>query len=163
METTPNEIRKVVIVQAPLEKVWEAISDSTQFGHWFGAQISGSFEPGKRLKLTIEPTRVDPQVAKSQEAYRGIEFDIWVEEVEPQRRFSFRWHPYEVDGEEPESAPTTLVEFTLQAREDSTEVVIVESGFDSIPLHKRAKAFENNTEGWEVQAGLLQTYVETAR
>lgn len=159
--TTTDQIRKTTVLRAPQRKVWEALSDSGQFGYWFGARIDGQFEPGKRLKMVIEPTKVDEEAAKEQEAYRGIDFDVWVEEVLPQSRFSLRWQPYALDdGVDPEDAPSTLIEFLLEPVEGGTRLTVTESGFDSIPLEKRAKAFEGNEKGWTTQIELIRKYVE---
>jgi uncharacterized protein YndB with AHSA1/START domain len=58
--------------------------------------------------------------------------------------------------------PTTLVEFKLEEEQGgaSTAVTIVESGFDKIPLNRRAEAFRKNDNGWAGQATNLARYVE---
>ena len=55
--------------------------------------------------------------------------------------------------------PMTLVEFTLEEAEGGTALTIVESGFDRIPLARRAEAFRMNTEGWGGQIKNLERYV----
>jgi len=159
--TTTDQIRKVTTIRAPQAKVWSALSVPENFGYWFGSRIEGSFTPGERLKMTIEPTKVDAEVAKEQEAYKGIEFDAWVEDVTPQSRFAFRWQPYALDeGIDPADAPCTLVEFLLEPVADGTQLTIIESGFDNIPLDRRARAFANNERGWGMQIELLTKYAE---
>jgi len=54
---------------------------------------------------------------------------------------------------------TTLVEFNLQDTEDGTALTIVESGFDRIPLARRAEAFRMNEQGWAGQIKNLTRYV----
>src|SRR6266571_4837792 len=56
--------------------------------------------------------------------------------------------------------PTTLVEFTLEETEGGTALTIVESGFDRIPLGRRAEAFRMNDNGWTGQIKQLAKYVE---
>lgn len=159
--TTPNEIRKTTVINAPQSVLWDAITDSSQFGYWFGAKVDGPFEAGKRLKMVIEPTKVDEEVAKEQEAYRGIDFDVWVDEIQPQSRFSFRWQAYALEeGQDPEDAPKTLVEFLLEPEGNGTRLTIVESGFDNVPLEKRAKAFAGNEQGWTMQIQMVGRYVQ---
>jgi uncharacterized protein YndB with AHSA1/START domain len=59
-------------------------------------------------------------------------------------------------------APTTLVTFELEEVAGGTRLTIVESGFDRIPLERRAKAFADNEEGWQVQLSLIARYLDAA-
>jgi uncharacterized protein YndB with AHSA1/START domain len=140
--------------------VWRAISDARQFGTWFGVDIAGSFSPGARLAAAITPTKVDPVVAKAQEPYAGKRFEIVVDKVEPMRLFSFRWHPHAIDsGVDYSAEPMTLVEFQLEEVAGGTRLTITESGFDRIPLERRAKAFASNDGGWTAQLELVAKYL----
>ncbi len=161
MSTTPDRIEKKVLLRAPLPRVWRAISDSTEFGVWFGVAFDAPFVAGKRLVGRVVPTKVDPAVAKSQEPYTGTPFECTIERVEPMRHFSFRWHPFAVDPKvDYASEPTTLVAFELQEVPGGTELTITESGFDRIPLERRAKAFAANDGGWAAQAKLIDKYLQ---
>ncbi len=136
-----DKIEKEVVLQAPIARVWRAISDSEAFGSWFGVKFSGDFAAGKRMVGECTPTTVDPEVAKGQEPYAGAKFEITVESLEPERLFSFRWHPFAVDENVDYSAePTTLIEFKLEEVPGGTRLRIIESGFDEIPLERRATA-----------------------
>ncbi|MEJ7758590.1 MAG: SRPBCC family protein [Gemmatimonadaceae bacterium] len=85
---------------------------------------------------------------------------IWIETIEPERSFSFRWHPYAVENDVDYSAePPTLVSFTLEDLGESTRLTIVESGFDAIPESRRAKAFSMNSSGWAGQAGNIRKFI----
>jgi uncharacterized protein YndB with AHSA1/START domain len=160
MGSPTDRIEKKVLLRAPLERVWRAISDSSEFGTWFGVQFEGPFVAGQRVTGKIVPTQMDAEVAKTQEPYRGMPFECAVERVEPMKVLSLRWHPYPIEpGAAFESAPTTLVTFELSEAEGGTELVISESGFDRIPLERRAKAFADNEHGWTEQAKLIEKYV----
>src|SRR5215211_4783908 len=147
-----DRIEKKVLLKASVDRVWRAISDSSEYGRWFGVKFDGPFVAGQSVRGVITPTQVDEDVAKSQEPYTGME-DTWqIVAVEPQRRLAFRWHPYPVDSDMDYSQePTTLVEFTLSEASDGVWLQIVESGFDAIPAERRAKAFEANSGGWAAQ------------
>lgn len=160
MSQSTDRIEKVVTLKAPRERVWSAISDSREFGRWFGAEVDGAFEPGARLAARIVPTEVDPEVAKLQEPYVGMPFEIVVEEVEPPRALSFRWHPGSADTEEVKDEPMTLVRFELEPVAEGTRLTITESGFDALPLERRAEAYEENEGGWEHQSRLIAKYLE---
>jgi hypothetical protein len=56
--------------------------------------------------------------------------------------------------------PTTRVSFELSETPGGTLLVIRESGFDAIPLERRAEAFRNNEGGWEAQTMLIRKYLE---
>lgn len=158
MTSVTDRIQKQVLLNAPRERVWSAITDAAQFGAWFGAEFAGQFVAGATVKGRMVPTRVDPEVAKSQEAYAGIKFEILVERVEPMQAFAFRWHPYD-PGDNPASVPMTLVTFELRDAAEGTLLTITESGFDAVPLAKRAEAFTANEQGWTVQSRLIEKYL----
>jgi uncharacterized protein YndB with AHSA1/START domain len=163
MSTGTDRIEKRVLLRAPRDRVWRAISDAKQFGSWFGVEFDGPFVAGARLTGRITPTKVDAEVAKSQEPYAGRAFECTIERIEPMRLFSFRWHPFAIDPSVDYSKePTTLVVFELEEAAGGTELRITESGFDKIPLERRAKAFAANDGGWTAQAKLIEKYLAAA-
>jgi uncharacterized protein YndB with AHSA1/START domain len=160
MDHTPDRIEKRIILRAPHERVWRAISEAKQFGTWFGVEFDGEFAAGTRLTGRIVARKVDPEVAKLQQPYIGLPFEFHVERNEPMSLLSFRWHPSAVDRNADYSAePMTLVEFRLQEVPQGTLLTITESGFDRIPLERRAKAFTSNEGGWTHQLKLIEKYL----
>lgn len=161
--TTTDRIERQVLLRAPQEKVWRAISDAKRFGSWFGMDLDGPFVAGKAMTGRIRPTTVDPETAKMQERYAGTPVAFEIDRIEPMTTFSFRWHPYSVDTTADYAAePTTLVTFTLAPAEGGTLLTIVESGFDHIPIARRAQAYEANAGGWAKQAELIEKYLTQA-
>jgi len=155
-----DRIEKHIVLQAPLARVWSAVSDAKAFGSWFGAAFEGPFAAGSRLAGKIVPTTVDPEVAAMQKPFEGKAFEFWVDRIEPMRRISFRWHPYAVDSSvDYSNEPTTLIVFDLEEVPGGTRLTISESGFDRIPLERRAAAFKANEGGWAHQAQLIQKYL----
>jgi uncharacterized protein YndB with AHSA1/START domain len=155
-----DRIEKRVLLAAPRERVWRAISDARQFGSWFGMSLDGPFVAGARLTGRIVPTTVDAEVAKMQKPHEGKAFEILVDRIEPMRLFSFRWHPFAVDPRADYSKePTTLVTFELSEAAGGTQLTITESGFDQIPVARRAEAFKANDGGWQKQTELIQKYL----
>lgn len=156
-----DKIVKKVLLRAPQERVWSAIADSAQFGQWFGVAFEGPFVAGQLVKGKIVPTQVDAAIARAQQPFEGAPCDVLVQRVEPQSLLSFRWHPgAEPDGSQ--GAPTTLVVFELEPIEAGTQLTITESGFEQIPLERRAKAFADNEGGWEIQCTLIAKYLHVA-
>jgi uncharacterized protein YndB with AHSA1/START domain len=158
-----DRIEKHVVLRAPLDRVWGAISDAEQFGRWFGISFDGPFVEGSAVTAAITPTTVDEEVARRQEPHTGTKSTWQIVAVEPKRRFAYRWHPFAVDtAVDYDREPTTLVEFTLAETPDGVLLTIVESGFDAIPEARRSASFEANSEGWAIQADLVRRFVETA-
>jgi uncharacterized protein YndB with AHSA1/START domain len=159
-----DRIEKQILLRAPQERVWSAITEAKQFGSWFGIDFEGEFTAGTPIIGRIRPTTVDPGVAKAQERYAGTSVELVVDRIEPMHRFSFRWHPFAIDPDVDYShEPMTLVTFALKAVTEGTLLTITESGFDSIPLARRADAFEANDEGWAAQATLLEKYLARSK
>jgi uncharacterized protein YndB with AHSA1/START domain len=140
-QTSTDRIERQIRLGIPRARVWRALTDTREFGQWFGVKLSGAVAPGAKLRGPI-----------THPGYEHLTFEATVETVEPEERFSFRWHPYAIEpGVDYSSEPTTLVVFTLEEVEGGTLLKVVESGFDNIPASRRAKAFEMNSNGWAIQ------------
>jgi uncharacterized protein YndB with AHSA1/START domain len=159
-----DRIEKRVVLRAPLDRVWRAISDAEEFGRWFGVRFDEPFVEGASITAAIVPTTVDDEVARRQEPHAGVKSTWQIVAIEPQRRFAYRWHPFAIDPDvNYDSEPTTLVEFTLSETDDGVLLTITESGFDAIPPARRSASFEANSEGWAIQTDLVRRYIEDAR
>jgi uncharacterized protein YndB with AHSA1/START domain len=149
-EAVSDRIEKQAVLRAPRSRVWQALTDSAQFGQWFRVRLDGPFIAGQPLSGQI-----------THPGYEHLRFTVEVVALEPERYFAFRWHPYAIDpavdyaSEEP-----TLVEFTLAEQDGGTLLSVVESGFDRIPEYRRAEAFRMNSGGWAAQLGNIRQYVE---
>jgi uncharacterized protein YndB with AHSA1/START domain len=160
MVSSTDRIEKSIFLRAPQERVWRALSDAREFGDWFGMEFDGEFAAGKRMTGRIKPTKADPAVAEMQKKYAGMAVELVVDRLEPMSVFSYRWHPFAIDPAIDYShEPMTLVTFTLEPAEGGTMLRIVETGFDSIPIARRADAFEANEEGWDKQMQLIEKYL----
>ena len=157
---TTDRIEKKILLRATRERVWKAISDADQFGAWFGVSFDGPFNAGARLTGRIVPTTVDSDIAKLQEPHAGKPFEFTVERIEPMQIIAFRWHPFAIEpGVDYTKEPTTLIVFELSEAKDGTLLTISESGFDQIPLARRAAAFKANDGGWAMQTMLIAKYL----
>jgi uncharacterized protein YndB with AHSA1/START domain len=147
--TSTDRLEKRVTLRVPRSRVWRALTNAEEFGAWFGAKLEGEFAEGAtvRGRITIK-------------GYEHVQMEMLVERIQPERLFSYRWHPYAVDATVDYSAePTTLVEFHLEEAEAGTLLTIVESGFDRLPASRRAEAFRMNDAGWTGQAKNIERYV----
>lgn len=162
MET--DRIEKQILLHAPLKRVWRALVDSTEFGTWFGVKFSEPFAPGAAMRGVIAPTEVDQELARAQKVYEGLPFEILIEQMEPERLFSFRWHPGAVDpGVDYSAEPTTLVAFEIKEVADGVLLTVTESGFERIPLARRAQVFAGNEQGWGKVVHVIAAYLDSER
>jgi uncharacterized protein YndB with AHSA1/START domain len=133
-----DRIQKKVVLRAPRARVWRALADHEQFGKWFHVALEGPFRPGAVTRGKVQHPN-----------FKDVAWEMTVEEMVPEKRFSFRWHPFAVDQTVDYSKePTTLVVLELDDAPGGTLLTLTESGFDGVPLARRAKAFEMNAEGW---------------
>ena len=147
--TTSDRIERQVFLKAPRSRVWRALTDSSQFGEWFGIRADSAFTAGARVRAVV----THPQ-------YEGLIFDMLIEEVVPEHFFSWRWHPNAIDGARDYSTePTTLVAFRLDDVPGGTLLKVVESGFDAVPAERRLDAYRGNTQGWDYQMNAINDYV----
>jgi len=153
MTSTTDRIEKKTLLRAPRSRVWRALTDAREFGQWFGVKLEGAFVPGAHMRGKV-----------TNKGYEHLTMELWVETIDPERLFSYRWHPFAIDPNVDYSKePTTLVEFTLAEADGGTLLSVVETGFDSVPLARRPKAFEMNTHGWETQMKQIAKYLADAK
>jgi len=160
MNANTDRIQKQVVLKAPRERVWGALSEAEQFGTWFGVRFDGPFVEGERLTGKITPTRVDEEVAAMQAPYEGTPFEWIVERIEPMQRIVFRWHPFGIDKSiDYSQEPMTLIMFELHDAADGILLTVTESGFDKLPPERRAKALAANEGSWTHQMKLVKKYL----
>ena len=158
-----DRIEKSILLRAPRARVWRALTDAEEFGTWFGVKFEGPFTPGALQRGVVVPTKVDAEVAKAQQPYEGMPFEITIDRIEPERLFAFRWHPFAVErGVDYSHEPTTLVVFALEDAANGIMLTVTESGFDRIPLARRAQAFAANEQGWGMVVTLIEKHLAQA-
>lgn len=151
-EAVTDRIEKRVFLKAARARVWRALTTPKEFGTWFGVALDNvsSFRPGHRVTAPV-----------TIEGHTHVQWDVTVEELTPEQRFSFRWHPNAIEPtREYGSEPTTLVVFELSDADGGTLLTVVESGFDAVPMDRRAQAFRGNEDGWTQQMQRIASYVD---
>lgn len=145
----PDRIEKRAVLRATRARVWRALTDAGEFGKWFGVSLEGPFTEGATVRGRI-----------THPGYEHLTMEVVVERMEAERYFSFRWHPGAIDPKiDYSQEPKTLVEFRLEESAEGTILTIVESGFDRIPLARRAEAFRLNDGGWTEQLRNIERHV----
>jgi uncharacterized protein YndB with AHSA1/START domain len=144
-----DRIEKQILLRAPRSRVWRALTQAKEFGSWFGVQLDGPFVAQAKLlgRITIK-------------GYEHVRLELDVQEIQPESYFAYRWHPYAVEPSvDYSSEPTTLVEFRLEEVPGGTQLHVTESGFEGIPLARRAEAWRMNDGGWSAQLENIAKYV----
>ena len=144
-----NQIKKQIEIKAPVSRVWRALTDHREFGEWFRVKLDGPFVSGEE--------------STGHMTYPGYEHLPWkavVQEIQPEKLFSFTWHPYAGEPDfDYSNEPSTIVEFRLQPTANGTLLTVTESGFENIPAGRRLDAFRRNEGGWATQVKNIDEYV----
>ncbi|MFC6299205.1 vanillate O-demethylase oxidoreductase VanB [Pseudomonas sp. CCM 7893] len=145
-----DRIERKVLLKAPHERVWQALTDAEQFGSWFGIDLKGKqFVAGQAIAAQI-----------TFPGYEHVKWNARIERLEPQKLFSFSWHPYAIEeGIDYDSETPTLVEFALEDHTEGTLLRVVESGFLAVPQARREKAFKMNSRGWDEQMNNIEVHL----
>lgn len=149
MPSSTDRIEKSIVLPVTRSRVWRALTDVREFNKWFGVELTAPFTPGAVVSGNITIP-----------GYEHVAMTAWVETIEPERAFSFRWHPNATDTSIDYSADaTTLVAFTLEEVPEGTRLVVTESGFDALPASRRLQAFNGNSKGWDSQMQRITKYL----
>lgn len=119
MSGSPS-VNREILLPVPPELVWRALTEGQRLSAWFGAQVR--FEPRPGAPATFRWPD-------------GRRRDATVEEVEPLRKLSFRWAPFErTPGKGARAVPATRVEFNLEQAREGTLLRISERGLSEFAL-----------------------------
>jgi len=141
------EIYRERFIQAPIQKVWDAIATVDGLRGWFLSSVDGDLNVGSMATFHFK---------------KGCSGPVKVIERDEPNSLSWKWHPGEVDGctwdKYPEDELTT-VHFTLKETEAGVQLVVKESGFTNIPEGRRLTALGLNKGGWTWCMDAIKAYV----
>lgn len=133
IDRTGARVTRTIEVRAPIEVVWEALTDARELAQWFGD--TARFPDGTGAGATGAFGWSD----------HG-DFPARVERAEPPHVWAFRWG---TPGEPLRDDNSTLATFTLEAADGGTRLTVVETGFERLgdAVAVRA-ALDDNRQGW---------------
>jgi uncharacterized protein YndB with AHSA1/START domain len=137
----PDEVRRVIEIRAPRERVWSALTEPSEHIRWF---------PTRRAELDLRPG------GGASFVWEESADEAVVDVVAPPTRLVFRWRPAGVDR------PYTTVSFELEEFEEGTRLTLVETGFASLPDRIARRSQQANDAGWRDEFAELKTYLEAA-
>jgi uncharacterized protein YndB with AHSA1/START domain len=138
-------IRRTIQLDVPRARVWAALTEPELLNQWFGEGFEvTAFEVGGTGRIVYEDFG---------------DFPIEITEIAPLDTLAFRWSG--IPAEELDEYSTTVT-FTLTGNDSSSELTVVESGFDTIPggTRYRRDRLEQNREGWDVELDELAALLE---
>jgi uncharacterized protein YndB with AHSA1/START domain len=127
-------LKRSIWINAPRERVWQAVSVPEQIAAWFA--------PGTTFKNenNIISILMDGQF-----------LDVaWVEVIDPPRQLTTR----------PLPDKKTATTYLLEEENGGTRFTVIESGLEALPAEERAKYLEQNGSEWEKALGNLNAYIE---
>ncbi|HUH33717.1 MAG TPA: SRPBCC domain-containing protein [Daejeonella sp.] len=133
---------KDVTLEAPIDKVWHAITDKEEMKAWYFAIEEFIAKPGFQFKMYGEK--------------KGVKFPIscTIKEVEQNKKLSYTWSYDDFPAE-------TLLTFELNENGRQTELRLTHEGLERIPNESTDTSVENHRDGWEFIVGTsLKQYVE---
>lgn len=148
-EENRDRIVKIVELDAPVSRVWRALTDHEEFGRWFRVRLDGPFEVGSVTRGRI-----------TSEGHEHVSWESLTEQMVHERLFVFSWPPSAIDPEtEYDAGAKVTVEFRLQPSSNGTRLTITESGFLQFPESKRLEVLRSNEQGWNTQAERVAAHV----
>jgi uncharacterized protein YndB with AHSA1/START domain len=132
-------VERSIVIAAPREKVWRALTTPEHFSTWF----EGDIRFDRLATGTVMTFNVGGE--------NGI---ATMTTVEPPAVFAFTWTA------EANLPTLNLVTFRLEAVPEGTHVTVTEQGFEALPENLRTRRFEMNDHGWEIQLHHLDNFVQ---
>jgi uncharacterized protein YndB with AHSA1/START domain len=140
-------VSRSVTIDAPVDKVWAAITEPRHIARWFGQSAE------------LEGTSVGARGVFSFDGYG--DFPVEVEEVDPPRMIAYRWSNDNARAISPERVDrehSTVFRFTLERQGSGTRLTVVESGFGA--MTDPAASLDGNRRGWDSELDELVEYLE---
>ena len=125
-----DAVTRETVLDLDPEEAWHAVTDPEQLQQWLADEVEIDLVEGGDLRVRYDD---------------GRERHGTVEEVSAPERVVFRWHPVpDVDLE-------TVVSIELEPAETGTRVIVVETGFDILPVASAQACAAVNAWAWEAR------------
>jgi len=143
-------IERDILLNAPIERVWKALTDHEEFGQWFLAKVPKPFVLGETITCSS--------------LYPGHEHLTWEQkiiEMEPMNRFSILWPAYYSDtvDRDARTDPWLTVTYILEAQHSKTRLILRETGFAQLPPDYAPIALRMNESGWDEQMNNIEAHL----
>lgn len=138
-------IQREIVINAPKERVYDAIANPELVVKWFPETLEGKYEVGE------QPIFGFGEHGRNQ---------VCIVDAQPHDYFAYRWVP---GGNHflgnVNTVANTLVEFHIkELNSESCKVILTETGFAGLPEEIAEASFNQNSGGWDFMLGRLVKY-----
>ena len=129
----PNQIRREIQIDAPIDVVWQVITQPEHLTKWFPDSAELDLRPGGQGRFGWD--------GHGTSVLRVVDVDV-------PHRFSYRWCHEE--GTEPLESNSLLVTFELTPSDGGTRLQLTESGYAGVgwPEDQKVTVFGEHEGGW---------------
>lgn len=127
-------LKRSIWINAPRERVWQAVSVPEQIAAWFAPGMTFKNE-NNIISILMDGQYVDV---------------AWVEKIDPPRELTTR----------PLPDKKTATTYLLEEENGGTRFTVIESDLEALPAEDRARYLEQNGGEWEKALGNLNAYIE---
>ena len=138
------DITRSIDIQAPVARVWAALTEPQLIAQWFGDEAELDATAGGTGEFGWSTHSIGP--------YR-----VLVEHVDEPKTLVYRWA--RESGVDPVPGNSTVVRFDLAEIAGGTRLTVLETGFEELPEPRAA--FESNSQGWVAELADLVEFVES--
>ena len=126
-----EKIEKKVTINAPVSKVWKALTEKDELKEWM--MMPTDFEAVAGKEFTFK--------AKGNENWDGYIY-CKVMEVEMNKKLSFTWNAKIVGAE-------TLVTILVVEKGGKTELTLIHTGWEKLAAENRTEMIKSHNQGWD--------------
>lgn len=130
LSAEPGSIRMEKILNAPIQKVWDALTDPAKMKVWYFNMINFSLTVGTEFYFEA-----------GEEGKKPFKHLCKILEVIPGRKIVYSWRYEGFSGE-------SVLSFELFDLGDKTKLILLHTGLDSFPPADGQFAVDNFVGGW---------------
>lgn len=131
---TQQTLARSIWIDAPRERVWQAVIDPVQIAQWFAPGTDFAMN-GNTISISMNGQYIDVAL---------------IEVLDPPRQLTTR------------SLPDRLLTttYTLEEENGGTRFTVTEAGFEGLSPEERQKRLEQDSAGWEMALENLKAYID---
>lgn len=142
VSTEQDTICKEIIINAPVSKVWKALTEQKQIEKWFMAPDNFIPEIGTTFHMTG---------TKDGESFPHT---CTILEAIPEKKLSYTWNMSAIDGE-------TIVAWELEEQGTATKLTLTHSQWNKVKFNTPSLSHNDFINGWNHFTNKLKEYSET--
>ena len=130
-------LNRSIWINAPRQRVWDAVSVPEQIAAWFAPGTTFKFE-NDIVSISMDGKFVDV---------------AWVETIDPPRELTTRPLPHKL----------TATTYLLEEENGGTRFTVTETGYEALSEEARQARLDQDDQGWSMTLENLKAYIEGRR